>query len=329
VSLRRLLASLSWAYGAAAALRRAAYQELLPVVRAPVPVISVGSLRLGGSGKTPVTGWLARELLRRGLRVGVVHGGYRGSESGRVQRVWPEARLELDAARRLGDEPLLLAAWLPEAIVCCGRDKAEAARLAAAAGAEVILVDDGFQHRRLHRDLDLLLHDGLATRPLPAGDGRELASAARAADLCWLHRREPGPVGDGPLASRLVPDRLLTLDGARLGAAGDLRGRSVFVLAGIARPAAFLSHVRALGAEVRGHLWLRDHGRLGARQLRRAARSGAEVLLCTEKDAARVGPRGGAALSRELVALAAEVELVRGAESLDRALRLVLTAGAS
>jgi len=310
--VRRLLLPLAWAYGGLAALRRSAYRQgYLPVGRVLVPVISVGALAAGGSGKTPVTGWLAGLLLARGRRVAVVHGGYGGSEARRVHRIDPAWRWQPGAAHRFGDEPLLLAAWHPRAVLFCGRDKLAGARRAVEAGAEVVIVDDGFQHRRLHRDLDLLLDDGGALEPpFPAGLAREGASAAADAHLRWEHRRAGElPTGRAPLASRCLPEALHALDGARQGAAADLRGRRVFLLAGIARPDAFRRTVEELGAAVTGHSWSPDHARFSPRQLRAAARSRADLLLCTEKDAARLG---GRAPTAELLYLTCRVELARG-----------------
>jgi tetraacyldisaccharide 4'-kinase len=310
--LRRLLLPLAWAYGGVAAVRRGAYRRgLLRVERVPVPVISVGALAAGGSGKTPVAGFLAGLLLDQGHRVAIVHGGYRGREAGRVQRVDPDCRWQPGAARRLGDEPLLLAAWHPRALVFCGRDKLAAARRAVEAGAELVVLDDGFQHRRLARDLDLLLDDGRAPEaPFPAGLARELPSAAAEAHLRWEHHRDGElPAGTAPLASRCLPEALHALDGTRLGSAVELRGRRVFLLAGIARPGAFLASVERLGARPVGHCWAGDHSAFSSRQLRAAARSRADVLLCTEKDAARLG---ASSPSAELVYLACRLELTRG-----------------
>jgi len=326
---------LAWAYGTVGALRRGAYRRgYLPVGRAQVPVISVGAILSGGSGKTPVAGWLAGLLDAEHVRVGLIHSGYRGTEAHHIHRVDPAWRWEPGAARRFGDEALLLAAWQPRALVFCGRDKLCAARQAAEAGAQVVVVDDGYQHRRLHRDLDLLLDDPWPELPFPAGRARERAGASSDADLRWEHSRGgEAPSLGTPLASRCVPASVHALDGSRLGSAADLSGRRVFLLAGIARPEAFRRVVEALGARLVGHAWARDHALFSARELRRAARSRADVLLCTEKDAVRAlsGPgRGGAgaqarSVTRDLAFLSCGLELTRGLELLRARLRPLLS----
>jgi tetraacyldisaccharide 4'-kinase len=289
-----------------------------------VPVVSVGALRAGGSGKTPVAALLARRLATERLRVGVVAGAYRGTERRRTQLVAPSLRWCPGAWRRVGDEALLLASWLGGvALVVCGADKLGAARAAVALGAQIVVVDDGFQHLRLARDLDVLLDDGEPLRPLPAGDGREGRAAAAASDLRWLHLRggeaAPAPHGGCELWSRNRAAALyLVRDGSSVGEAATLRDRRVCLLAGIARPRSFVELVRALGAQLVGSIFVADHRGFGARQLRAAARSGAEVVLCTEKDAVRLV--GSRAAPRDMLALGCSVELGAGEALLERAL---------
>jgi tetraacyldisaccharide 4'-kinase len=348
--LHPILLPLSWTYGQAAGFRRRAYETgRLAIHRIPAPVISVGALAVGGSGKTPVTRWVADQLLGAGLRVGVVHGGYGGAARGVPCAVTSAARWDPGAARWFGDESILLARWLERAVVVCGRDKVAAARLAVAAGAQVVVVDDGFQHQRLHRDTDIVIHDAAPVVPLPAGRAREPGWALQRADVVWCHRRDGYP--DAPVAacstghgagsasrrrgpdrgsgsaahladvlSRNVPCSVLRGDGSRVGSATDLCGKRVFLLAGIARPEAFEVLVRGLGARVVGRAYVGDHRRFAARHFRRAARTGAEVLLWTEKDSARMG---GVVEAREVLALSCGLEILRGA---DRAAEIVLGA---
>lgn len=317
-----MLSQLSRCYAGLAALRRSAYERgWLRTVRVAVPVVSVGALRAGGSGKTPVAAFLAARLAARGRRVGVVCGGYRGREHGREQIVPPAARREPGAAARFGDEAVLIAGWLGErGLVVAGADKLAAARLVAARGAEVVVVDDGFQHLRLARDLDVLLEDE-PSPPFPLGDGREGPTAAARADLRWYHRRDGGAAvpGAAAVASRLRPARLLELTGeVRREPVSALRGQRVCLLAGIARPGAFAALVTSLGATVCATIFVGDHRVPGPRTLARAARSGADLLLCTEKDAARLLGRRG--VPRALHALGCEVELLRGEDTLALAL---------
>jgi tetraacyldisaccharide 4'-kinase len=319
-TVRDLLLPLSAVYGGAAALHRRAYSDgLLPRRRVGVPLISVGGLTVGGVGKTPVCGYLARRLLGRGLRVGVVCGAYGGRLRRRVTALSPAARHDPRAARDHGDEALMLAGWLPGADVICGADKAAAAALAARRGAQVVLLDDGFQHHRLHRDLEILICSaGEDLRPLPAGRARELPSAASRADLRWYHGRDGAtpPPRPGRVCSRLAAQGLEDPGGARLGPASGLRGQRVHLLAGIARPQAFAALVRRTGARVVGSTFVRDHGRLRPAQLRRAARQRPDMLLCTEKDAARMAGQVAG-----LTVLTCALELTSGRGLLERALR--------
>lgn len=318
--LSAALAPLSLLYGGVVALRRRAYTAgLLRVVQVDVPVISVGGLTLGGSGKTPVTRFLADQLTARGIRVGVVHGGYLGQAHHRVSCLDPSLRWRAGAARAYGDEAVLLAGWLEDSIVTCGADKLEAARLAVRQGAELIVVDDGFQHLRLHRDLDILLvSGGGAARTLPAGRGREFASAASHAHLLWGVDRGDGQAGaGGHIASSLRSQQLLRGDGTVLGSASTLSGTTVYLLAGIARPEAFASVVSDLGARIIGRTFVRDHRPFSSAQFRAAARSGADLILCTEKDAARMW---GHPEADTLTALTCTVEIRRGRSLLERQL---------
>ncbi len=318
------LAPLSWIYGGIAACRRGAYtMGLLRRHQAGAPVISVGGLTLGGSGKTPVTRYIASLLTGRGFRVGVVHGGYLGQAHRRVSYLEPSMRWQPGAAARYGDEAVLLAGWLEDSIVTCGADKLAAARLAVQRGADLIVVDDGFQHLRLHRDLDILLR-GVSgeVRPLPAGSGREFSGAADHADLQWGVDRSGGDRewGGADVASSLRPRLLIRADGTIEGKATALSDRSIFLMAGIARPHAFSRVVSGLGARIIGQTFARDHRQFSRAQFRAAARSGADLVLCTEKDAVRMWghPEAGA-----LTALSCAIEITRGERALERRLAAI------
>jgi tetraacyldisaccharide 4'-kinase len=306
--LRRALAR---TYAGIASLRRLGYERgLWRRARLPVPVISIGALRLGGSGKTPVAGYVAALLTRRGRSVGVVHRGY-GATSHEVTRVGPE-----DSGLLVGDEAVLHARWSPEAIVVRGADKEQAARLAVAAGADVIVLDDGFQHLQLHRDLDIVLCDEEPVMPLPLGAGREGRSALASADLLWAHGRAGlPPRGAFDVTSRARPSDLVSPSGQPIAPASSLAGARVFLLAAVARPKAFVRICLGLGATIVGTRFLRDHRPIGPVDLGRAARSGADLVVCTEKDLARQGQS-----LTGVVALRCEVRLEHGAVDLEQAL---------
>jgi tetraacyldisaccharide 4'-kinase len=259
-------------------------------------VLSVGNLTVGGAGKTPVVAFLAERLLEAGAQVAILSRGH-GRTAGGTRRVsgppWP-------SALEVGDEPLLLSRRLPSAQVWVGSARVALAREAKAAGATVALLDDGFQHRRLARDADVVVVDsavGLGTgHLLPWGPLREPASALRRASLLWL-RVSAGPAPLPPLPPGLSVVRarhaavdVLGPEGGTL-SLSHLSGRRLVLFCGIARPSAFARTVRELGAEVTSLHGFADHHRFRPEELASllasAANAGAE-LVTTEKDAMRL-----------------------------------------
>lgn len=297
--------------------------------RAEVPVISVGNLAVGGAGKTPIVLFLAERLSQRGRRVAILSLGY-GRKERASRRVRPE-----DSARVAGDEPLLLARRCPEARVYVGQRRDLLAHRAVEEGAEILLLDDGFQYFALERDLDLVVLDGGSPlgngRLLPRGPLREEVSALARADLCWLSKVDEGRAEAVEAAARLAHAHTgLWPIRSRYRVAGlfraDLRTRveamglgPVFLFAGLARPSSFQKTVTSLGLEIAGASFYADHQDFSARELRRiferAERAGARHLICTEKDAVRL-PLELAEDPRILV-LQIEVEIVEGEERLD------------
>jgi len=266
---------------------------------APVPVICVGNLVAGGAGKTPLVAALLPYLTALGLDAHVLSRGHGGRVSG-PRRVDPGR----DGAEEVGDEPLLLAALAP---VWVARDRAAGARAAVEAGADVIVMDDGFQNPGLVKDLSILAVDaetGLGNaRVIPAGPLREPAAMGLArADLVVLI---------GPEAARLAaPRRWPVLAGAPMIGATlepmatglDLSGLAVVAFAGIARPGKFFATLEGMGARLVRRVPFGDHQPYAPAMLRRlqaeARRAGA-MLVTTEKDAVRLPP----AFRREVVAL--------------------------
>jgi len=262
-------------------------------------VVSVGNLGTGGAGKTPVVAFLAERLRRAGIRVAVLSRGY-GRRGSAVERVlgppWP-------SFERVGDEPLLLARRVPGLDVWVGGDRVDLARRARAAGATVALLDDGFQHRRLGREVDLLVLDeaaGLGTgHLLPWGPLREPPSALARASLLWLRVAEqpapppPLPGGVPVVRARHAPSELVGPDGATCPLSA-LAERRVVGFCGIARPSSFDQTLAALGAEVVFVRAFSDHHAFRASELAelRATSTGAGAeLVTTEKDAVRL-PEG-------------------------------------
>lgn len=254
----RLLLPLAGVFSTLAWLRRALYRwGLLRCERLPVPVLVVGNIAVGGSGKTPVVDWLVRQLRAQGYRPGIVSRGYGSGVKGVV--VLP---VEPDAAT-FGDEPVLLAR-LTGCPVAIGADRPAAAHalLAAHPECDVIVSDDGMQHYRLARDLEIAVVDEatLGNRyRLPAGPLREPLSRLREVDLVIAHGSlAPETAAHLPVAGcfgmRLVGEQFVSLGeaGVRCGA-DHFAGRRVHAVAGIGRPERFFEHLRGLGLDLVPH----------------------------------------------------------------------------
>lgn len=279
----RLLAPLGWLYatGTAWRLRQPGYS-------AKVPVICVGNLTAGGAGKTPTVIALIERLSSRGRLVHVVSRGYGGRLDGPVR-----VEDSRHSADEVGDEPLLLSAFAP---VWVAKDRAAGVRAAEAAGAQVVVLDDGFQSPAIRPSLALVVVDAARGfgngRCIPAGPLREpVATGLSRADLVLT-------IGDAAAQSgfevawggQIVLPRLRgALQPLRMGM--DWKGERVLAFAGIADPARFFATLRAEGAEVVRGEALGDHETLSETLLRRldseAAAAGAQ-LVTTEKDAARL-----------------------------------------
>jgi tetraacyldisaccharide 4'-kinase len=259
-------------------------------------VVSVGNLTAGGAGKTPVVAFLAEGLLREGARVAVLSRGH-GRRERRLVRVsgppWP-------SAEEVGDEPLLLARRLPALQVWVGASRVALAREARAAGATVALLDDGFQHRWLAREADVVVLDeavGLGTgHLLPWGPLREPASALRRASVLWLRvASRPAPLPNLPEGLPRVRARHAAVDvvgpDGMVAPLSRLAGARVVAFCGIARPSAFSRMLRELGAEVTSVHGFADHHTFRPAELAALGASAAAAraeLVTTEKDAMRL-----------------------------------------
>jgi tetraacyldisaccharide 4'-kinase len=295
----RLLGPLGALYGAVAAARLAR-----PGKRVGIPVVCIGNLTVGGAGKTPAALAVARRLLAAGARPVFLTRGYGGRLGGPVT-VEPR-----HGAADVGDEPLLLTRIAPTIVA---RDRVAGARAAIAAGADVIVMDDGFQNPALAKDLSVIVVDGRRGigngQPLPAGPMRAPLAPQVARANALLVVGEPSPLAqpaieaaracDRPvLTGRLVPDPAL---------AAQLSGRPTLAFAGIGDPEKFFTTLRGAGITVVATRSFADHHRLGgaeATELSRRADEAGLALVTTEKDLARMhGDDALAALARRTVAL--------------------------
>jgi tetraacyldisaccharide 4'-kinase len=286
---RPWLAPFTPLYAAAAALRNLSLGTgWEPVRRLRFPVVSIGNLSTGGAGKTPLAIALARALTQRGLHVDVLSRGY-GRKSPEPAHVDPNG-----AAEQFGDEPLLIArnTGVP---VYVARLRYEAGLLAEAAIPDpetpaIHLLDDGFQHRQLHRDVDILLlnrqdsHDSL----LPAGNLRETLRAAHRADVIAIPKDDPAFEAElrargwqGPIWRLTRKMEIPAVDGP------------VLAFCGIARPKQFFRGLEAAGVKIAARIVFPDHHRYTATDLVRlkaaAHKSAAAAVITTQKDQVRLG----------------------------------------
>ena len=286
-----LLQPLSWIYGGVVQLRRKAYLSGLRTThRVSKPVIVVGNLTVGGTGKTPLVIWLARNLGLFGLKVGLVSRGY-GAQSGATPRlVTAESNWQ-----EVGDEPLLLH-LATDCVTVVGRDRVAAARLLVEQGVDVIVADDGLQHLRLARNCEIVVIDGTRgfgnRRLLPAGPLREPAERVAEADLIVINglpehsslRRVGVPVEARAMLMTLMPGEAVRLDGgADPRPLDDFRGRPVHAVAGIGNPERFFRELTIRGLKVIEHPFP-DHHPFAARDLS----FGDDLpVLMTQKDAVK------------------------------------------
>ncbi len=282
-------------------IKNALYDRgLLVPSSASVPVISAGNISLGGTGKTPLAMEILRWLLKSGRRPALVTRGYKGrwenkggvlSDGHRILGTWREG----------GDEPLMVARAVPGAGVFVGKDRLASCRRAVELGFDIIVLDDGFQHRRLARDLDIVLFSPEEKIAL-----REQASALRRADILLLTREsaqkggkeQASPGRTGTVFNYSVATRgISNLLGGEHRPPEEVAGMRIVAFCGIARPQRFLAQLRGSGIDPVAFLSFRDHHSYPASSLAKISRvlseTRAEAAATTAKDAVKLADRSG------------------------------------
>jgi tetraacyldisaccharide 4'-kinase len=322
---RGALAPLGWAFGAVARGRAVMYDRgLLAAHSLAIPSVSVGNLSVGGTGKTPVAAWVVERLAAAGARAAVVLRGYGA------------------------DETLVHAALNPGVLVVADADRVRGVARAAALGATVAVLDDAFQHRRARRDVDIVLvsADRWAARApalLPAGPLREPLAALRRATVAVVTCRAADAARVAVVRAALaaaapgVPQAVVRLAAEELRrwgsderrAPASLAGEAVLAASAIGDPASFEAQLAQHGARVRARRF-RDHHAFtaaeGAALAAQGAAAGGAVVVCTLKDAVKLGPlwpRGAQALWY----LTQRVIVESGADELERAVGAALRSG--
>ncbi|MDH7480786.1 MAG: tetraacyldisaccharide 4'-kinase [Armatimonadota bacterium] len=311
--IRLGLLGLSWIY------RLAIWLYLLPFHlrirrkrRLCCPVISVGNLTVGGTGKTPAVRYVCDGLIGRGWNPAVLSYGYGGILHGRFALV-SDGKNTLMSAVDVGDEPVMLARQLKGVPILTGKDREHTGRMAVQDfGANVCVLDDGLQVWKLHRDLDIVLVDGNNPfdngRLIPAGRLREPPNALKKAGIILitgkLYTRSEKDIAEAvSKIKKVAPNAKIFITGYRVTHLTylqdgnhlhqkEIKGRKVFVLSSIARPEAFEQTVERIGATIAGRAHFRDHHLYSKEDLTMvcalAKNSGAEFIVTTEKDSVKL-----------------------------------------
>ncbi len=328
------------------AIRNRGYDAgILPIVNTGVPVISVGNLTVGGTGKTPMIEYLVRYCGSRRTKVAVVSRGYKRKTQGLVV-VSDGVRMRC-GAQEGGDEPVQIAEKFPDTIVVADEKKARGAVHAVKTyGAGVILLDDGFQHRSLARGLDILMISGTSSLEgsllLPAGMLREPVGSSRRAHMAIVSEGEFAETNRAALrkvASIPCASIAFAVSGVRnfvtseLKNAGCMRGKRCLAFCGIAQPESFRKTIDSMGLEILDMVVFPDHHsftRSDMRELENRMTDAVDVLLTTEKDITRLRAfeRLPAELSEKLWHVEIEVEFLTGEEDLHALLKSTIGHGA-
>ncbi|MCX8011829.1 MAG: tetraacyldisaccharide 4'-kinase [Desulfobacterota bacterium] len=313
------LALFSFFYRGVVALRQNAYKSgLLYSEKVALPIVSIGNITVGGTGKTPTAIYLARILQEQGKKVGILARGYKGMASDKVNVVSDGQKLYL-GPREAGDEPFLIAQKLPAVVVLTGKNRLRAAKVAQTNfGVDVAILDDGFQHLCLKRDLDIIIVDG--ENPwgnnylLPRGSLREPPTGIKRADIILVNQK-PGIDwmkveimirkfnSTSPIFTlRYIPAELVSLNSQENLPLNYLQGKEINVLAGLARPARFISLLNEMGIKIKDVFLFPDHHFYYSGDLARIDKN--ISLVTTEKDGVKLKELN--LLDREILVLKIE-----------------------
>ncbi|HTY10843.1 MAG TPA: tetraacyldisaccharide 4'-kinase [Bacteroidota bacterium] len=299
---------LSWLYGGGVALRNLLYDwKVLPAEKINAPVISIGNITAGGTGKTPVVSLLVNRLVGKNVRCAIVSRGYKRKTRGLVE-VSDGLSVKTNAANA-GDEAFQLATRMPKAVIVVDENRVNGARYAVdRLHAQAVVLDDGFQHRSLDRDLDVVLidagHPPFSMAMLPAGYRRDVLSSLKRADAVLLTKIRPGMDIEGLKKevrrysdAKIFSSSLTTTSfkRAKTGFSVDLnsiKGKHAVAFCGIGQPESFRESLEELGIIVRSMRTFEDHHPYSQLDLQHVAaeqeKINAEYVVTTEKDLARL-----------------------------------------
>ncbi len=285
---RSLLRALSYLYRGGVRLRNEAYDKgILPIHTVGIPVVSIGNIAAGGTGKTPLVKFLAEELSKT-FSVAILSRGYRSraEKTGEILHVTPETNVAL-----CGDEPYWLAKKLPQVQVWVGKNRFQSAERARQNGAQIILMDDGMQHRQLKRDFEIVLVDGKDPFGkgffLPRGLLRDSPLQLSKADCIVVI----DPSSEEEIEKQLRRFTKAPLIFAQMKTDLSLKDKKVAVFCAIGRPVRFLKGIREAGGNIVATFFKPDHEPFYSEELRQFAdESAADALVCTEKDHVKLSP---------------------------------------
>ncbi|MDW7679238.1 MAG: tetraacyldisaccharide 4'-kinase [bacterium] len=337
-----LMLPLSWLYHGIIQFRNWLFNHRLLVTHRveQLKIISIGNITTGGTGKTPFCIFLAKLLTKKKNKVVILSRGYGRKSSGTLLVSDQQSILvQPDAA---GDEPFLLARALPGVPVIVETDRYRSAQYAKQLfSPDVIILDDAFQHRRLHRDLNIVLVDATTgfgnRRLLPAGHLREPISNLKRADMVCLTRFSPEQLhhsilnkdfflSKGTLKCQHIPEKLIRFSDGKSFECSLLADKKTLLFSGIANPLSFEKMVAKLGAKVCQHITFADHHRYTKNELDKIvtiSHNGAvELIVTTEKDAVRI--HDFAQNLPNLFYLSIEIKIIDGMELLQNKLNSLL-----